>query len=509
LSIESNAGNLAQGDVTIGNQIMDKLVVLGMVSYAGKNVTACVYDEDFVPRVAKAEYDVGLQAVVVSAADKDVLFFKDITSIQFSDSDNDQSFCNVAYTINRSTKYYDSEDANITTRIVLEIASQGTPALPDLEVDFTLMDDEIIRVQIYDPTAKEFRAPNEAFDHDFIKGGSKATIDISTVLNLPKDGELFYYEIHDFEQPASIYYSTKDQKFLHSKYYKRHTAQIESSGKIFGLGSRVGDFFLDEGVYTIWNRDDPSPVEDGKRPGKNIYGTHPVYFTQTNTKSYYFGVFDHNVGAQDFIIKKNGKLYDITSIKTSGITDQFIIMRTSLERAVQNYQRIVGKPIMVPEWGLGWHQCRYGYNTSKQADDVVTNYLKNNIPLDVMWTDIDYMEQYRDFTLSETNFADLKKYVQGWWANSSVRYIPILDAAIAYETSGTNSFSRGSRRDIFIKDSNDHSKPFIGKVWPGPAVYIDWYNVKAEGYWLDEMERLNDILPFNGMWIDMNEASNF
>lgn len=63
--------------------------------------------------------------------------------------------------------------------------------------------------------------------------------------------------------------------------------------------------------------------------------------------------------------------------------------------------------------------------------DVVDNYRKFDIPLENVWTDIDYMFQYRDFVNDPNTFPyDLgEKFIAGLTANHQ-HYIPIVDSAI-------------------------------------------------------------------------------
>lgn len=506
LSVSQIGGSTAKGDQTKGNQILDELIVLGQANMTG-DISACVYDNNMSPIDASAVFDASINAVRVKAKEGTTLLFNSIQAIQFGSSGS--TFCTSKYTVKSVTKVYKSDTVAEADKVVLEIES-ANPSLPSLVATFSLYASDIVNVKIEDPVDKSsFKAPAEALAQDKAANDHESLGDIASVLTLPKQTEEFFYEIHQVNQPSKILYSTRGMSFIYSKHYKKTSAQLDSTGNIFGLGERVGEFFLKPGTYTIWARDEPSPVENGKRPGNNIYGSHPVFFTQmSSSPTQFFAVFDNNAGAQDFIISK-GSSYSITQIKTSGITDQFIILNNSISSVVASFIKLVGKPLMVPEWSTGWHQCRYGYNSSDQIKDVVQGYKDNKIPLDTMWADIDYMDMYKDFTVSTTHFKGLPDLVSAW-KNEFIRFVPIMDAAVAYEPSSKDtSYSRILQAKCFIQDPTDISKPFVGKVWPGPAVYVDWLNKDAEQYWMTEMKTFYDKLKFDGLWIDMNEASNF
>ena len=45
--------------------------------------------------------------------------------------------------------------------------------------------------------------------------------------------------------------------------------------------------------------------------------------------------------------------------------------------------------------------CRYGYQSIWEVEEVVANYSAAGLPLDTIWTDINYMHAYRDFTFDD------------------------------------------------------------------------------------------------------------
>jgi alpha-glucosidase (family GH31 glycosyl hydrolase) len=63
---------------------------------------------------------------------------------------------------------------------------------------------------------------------------------------------------------------------------------------------------------------------------------------------------------------------------------------------------------------------------------VVNNYSANGIPLDTIWSDIDYLANYRDFHYDDQNgFKDQPNFVQNTLHNQNMHWIPIIDAGIA------------------------------------------------------------------------------
>lgn len=83
----------------------------------------------------------------------------------------------------------------------------------------------------------------------------------------------------------------------------------------------------------------------------------------------------------------------------------------------------------------------------------------------------------------------------------------MVDPAVAYQSYG--AYQRGTADDIFLK--RDNGSEWIGVVWPGVAVFPDWFHPGTQDYWNNEFAIAfsSEGINIDGLWIDMNEPSNF
>lgn len=88
------------------------------------------------------------------------------------------------------------------------------------------------------------------------------------------------------------------------------------------------------------------------------------------------------------------------------------------------------------------------------------------------------------------------------------KQILMVDPAIAYQP--YPPYQRGAADGIFLK--RDNGSFWVGVVWPGVTVFPDWFAEGTENYWNNEFSVFFDPatgVDIDGLWIDMNEPSNF
>lgn len=54
----------------------------------------------------------------------------------------------------------------------------------------------------------------------------------------------------------------------------------------------------------------------------------------------------------------------------------------------------------------------------------------------------------------------------------------------------------------------DMQAPATGGVWPGHAYYPDFFKAETKQWWYDQLQKFNQQVQFDGIWLDMNEPSS-
>lgn len=303
-----------------------------------------------------------------------------------------------------------------------------------------------------------------------------------------------------------VLFDTLSFPFILSDRYLEFSSYLPTQD-IFGLGERVSDFKLRfPGLYTIWARDLPSRIDDLTSGALNTYGMYPLYL-QREKQGFFHLVYLRNSNGMDIRLDKQGEVPYINYIVVGGVIDlKFFLSSTkSPEEAVRQYHKYIGKYMLQPFWSFGYHQCRWGYKTWSQLEGVVKKFHEAGMPLDAIWMDIDYMVGHRIFTIDESRY-NLNEMQQKLKDVYHKRLVLILDPGVKID-GGYHPYNVGLQRDIYIKHAN--GQPIRGSVWPGDVYFPDFFNPEGQKYWKDMLAILYDKVKFDGIWLDMNELSNF
>ena len=62
-------------------------------------------------------------------------------------------------------------------------------------------------------------------------------------------------------------------------------------------------------------------------------------------------------------------------------------------------------------WALGYHQCRWGYESFDDLDRLDRSFRKHRVADDGLWLDIDYMDRFKVFTFARKNFSNPRRQI--------------------------------------------------------------------------------------------------
>ena len=271
---------------------------------------------------------------------------------------------------------------------------------------------------------------------------------------------------------------------------------MEETDIVYGLGEANRGLNKRGYCYISDCTDDPNHTEDKR----SLYGAHNFIVVSGKET---FGLFFDYPSAMTFDIGYTRMDTLQVSCAESGL-NLFVIDGGSPYDIVKQFRKIIGRSYIPPKFAFGFGQSRWGYKTKEDFRKVADGYRENNIPLDMVYMDIDYMQDFKDFTLNEKNFPDFPEFVQEM-KDKNLRLIPIIDAGVKIED-GYDVYEEGVKNRYFCQ--REDGSDFVAAVWPGDTHFPDVLNDEARAWFGDKYRILTDQ-GIEGFWNDMNEPAIF
>jgi len=217
-----------------------------------------------------------------------------------------------------------------------------------------------------------------------------------------------------------------------------------------------------------------------------------------------YGFLWHNPAIGRVTFAKNKTEWYAESTKQ---LDYWITAGDSPSEIVEAYAGVTGKVPMMPEYGLGFWQCKLRYYNQEQLLEVAREYRRRNLPIDVIVCDFFHWPKMGDFRFDEEFFPDPKAMVEElkeMGIELMVSVWPQIDLQ-------SENYAEMSQKGLLVKPEMGVN---ISMLFGGYSNFFDATNPEARKYvwekckknyydygirifWLDEAEPEYSVYDFD------------
>jgi len=272
---------------------------------------------------------------------------------------------------------------------------------------------------------------------------------------------------------------------------------LDEDDIVFGLGEANRGINKRGYLYTSWNSDDGLHTESKHA----LYASHN--FLIVFGKSRCFGAFFDDPGLMHFDLGYT-KINEAVITSVNGDLTLYILEGETPMEIIKSLRSLTGRSYLAPKWAFGYIQSRWGYKSEEDVRTIVAEHRTRHIPLDGVCMDIDYMDDFMDFTVDPAHFEDLPRFCKEM-QDAHAHMIPIIDAGVKQKT-GYEVCDEGLENGYFC--TYEDGTPFVGAVWPGRSYFPDFLREDVRAWFGQKYHRLLGA-GVEGFWNDMNEPALF
>ena len=263
----------------------------------------------------------------------------------------------------------------------------------------------------------------------------------------------------------------------------------------YGSGEVSGPLRRNGKEVRFWNTDAPKYEAD---EGRRLYQSHP-WVMGVRPDGTAFGIIADNTWKSsvtmddDIVFESEGPAFRV-----------IVIEKESPAEVLKVLADLTGHIEMPPLWALGYQQCRWSYFPDSRVKEIADSLRINKIPSDVIWMDIDYMDNFKVFTFDKEKFPD-PKGLNDYLHDRNFKAVYMIDPGVKVEK-GYWVDDQGTAADYWVKDAS--GTPYVGEVWPGPCHFPDFTRPEVREWW-GTLYKDYMATGIDGVWNDMNEPAIF
>lgn len=199
---------------------------------------------------------------------------------------------------------------------------------------------------------------------------------------------------------------------------------------------------------------------------------------------------------------------DTHFMSESGVIDLFLFLGPTPADVFRQNAYLTGTAPLPPLFALAYHQCRWNYNDEADVAEVHAAFDEHDIPMDVMWLDIEHTDGKRYFTWDPVKFPNPQQMIEQL-AQKGRKMVTVIDPHIKKDDN-YYVYKEANEKGLYVKTS-DGETDFEGHCWCGNSKYLDYLNPETRDFWskkfaFDQYKGSTDALF---TWNDMNEPSVF
>ncbi|KAF1950611.1 hypothetical protein CC80DRAFT_482465 [Byssothecium circinans] len=271
-----------------------------------------------------------------------------------------------------------------------------------------------------------------------------------------------------------------------------------------------GDYHLTARFESLDPKEKIYGMGQYQQPYLDIKGTQLELAHRNSQASVPFAVSSHGYGflwnnpaIGKAVLGKNIMSFEALSTKA---LDYWVVAGNTPKDILEAYAQVTGTVPMMPEYGLGFWQCKLRYQTQKELLEVAREYRRRELPIDLIVIDFFHWPTQGEWKFDKTYWPDpdamvkelldlkIELMVSIWPTvdRESENYGEMLEKGYLIRT------ERGVRIAMTFMGSTTHMDP----TNPATREYVwnkaktNYYSKGIKVFWLDEAEPEYDVYDF-------------